>query len=194
MPKVFMPYVFIPSGSAGDSMMTREELLRAKARFPDKKIIMNTYSWANNHVHVESLQDILDGVCIEYAPHAERFNIATHVAPFAEWAYNNDKILMFLMWPLPDEDRFAYHATQYAQIIYEENLDRLPKGWMRSDKFIFCPANYTFGASNLTYVPEDAENTVLGAVKALLQKRSDLDAEPVKPYVGIINSLLLLFE
>lgn len=191
-----VPYVFIPSGSAGDSMLTREELLRAKARFPDKKIIMNTYSWVNNHVHVESVQDILDGVCIEYYPHNARFNIAAHVAPFAEWAYNNDKILMFLMPPLLDEDRFAYYATQFAQIIYEENLDRLPKGWMKSDKFIFSPANYTFGASKLTYVPEDEENTVLGAVKALLRIRPDLDAEPEpsKPYIGIINSLLLLFE
>jgi len=188
-----VPYVFIPSGSAGDSMMTRAELLRAKARFPDKKIIMNTYSWANNHVHVESVQDILDGVCIEYAPHVERFNIATHVAPFAEWAYNNDKILMFLMWPLPDEDRFAYYATQFARIIYEENVDRLPRGWMKSDKFIFSPANYTFGTSKLTYVPEDAENTVLGAAKALLLIRPELDAGPVRPRpdISYINLLLL---
>ena len=188
-----VPYVFIPGGSAGDQMLTRAELLQAKARFPNKKIIMNAYSWVNNHVHVEYLQDIVDGVCIEYYPHNSRFNIAAHVAPFAEWAYKNDKILMFLMPPLPDEDRFAYYATRFAQIIYEENLDRLPKGWMKSDKFIFSPANFTFGTSKLTYVPEDAENTVLGAVKALLYMRPELDAGPVRsrPDISYINLLLL---
>ena len=189
-----VPYLFVPDGSAGDSMLTRNELLRLKARFPDKKIIMNTYSWLHDHVHVQSVQDVLDGVCIEYFPHNARSNIVTHVAPFAEWAYTNDKVLMFLMPPLPDEDRFAYYATQMARIVHEENSDRLPKGWMKSDKFIFSPANYTFGESTLTYVPEDSGNTVLGAAKALLLLRPDLDAEPEPSNAagGAINSILLI--
>ncbi|MEA3231369.1 MAG: hypothetical protein U9Q05_06410, partial [Thermodesulfobacteriota bacterium] len=87
-----------------------------------------------------------------------------------------------------------YYATQFAQIIYEENLDRLPRGWMKSDKFIFSPANYTFGASKLAYVPEDAENTVLGAAKALLFMRPELDAGPVWPRPDISYINLLLFS
>ena len=188
-----VPYVFVLDGTAGNSMLTREELQRVRDRFADKKIIMNSHSWVEDHDHVESVKDLLDGVCIEYFPHNERFNVAAHVAPFAKWAYGNDKILMFLMPPLPDEDNFTYWVTKLAQIVYEENPD-LPKGWMKSDQFIFSPANYTFGTSSLTYVPEDAENTVLGAAKALLMMRPDLDAGPVRPDAGWINSMHLLLE
>ena len=180
-----------------DSMLTREELLRMKTRFPDKKIIMNTRSWADNRVHLETVEDVLDGVCIEYIPHNTVGNIARHVAPFAKWAHDNDKILLILMPPLPDdylEDRYVRYVTRMAQTIYDENNDVLPKGWMRNDKIIFVPANYTFGESKLTYVPEDSENSVLAAAKALLLMRASLDAAPLKPKVPntAINSLLLL--
>lgn len=188
-----VPYVFVLDGTAGNSMLTRDELQRVRDRFPDKKIIMNSHSWVQDHDHVESVKNLLDGVCIEYFPHNTRSNVAAHVAPFAKWAYGNDKILMFLMPPLPDEDNFTYWVTKLAQIVYEENPD-LPKGWMKSDQFIFSPANYTFGTSSLTYVPEDAENTVLGAAKALLMMRPDLDAGPVRPDAGWINSMHLLLE
>ena len=178
-----------------DSMLTRDEILRLRSRFPGKKIIMNTRSWIRNQAHLETVEDVLDGVCIEYIPHNTVGNIAAHVAPFARWAHENNKILLFLMPPLPDdhlEDRYVRYVTQMAQTVYDENID-LPKGWMGSDNFIFVPANYTFGQSNLSYVPETAENTVLAAVKALLQMRAQLDAEPVKPnnINAIINSLLL---
>ena len=143
-----VPYVFVLDGTAGNSMLTREELQRVRDRFSDKKIIMNSHSWVEDHDHVESVKDLLDGVCIEYFPHNERFNVAAHVAPYAKWAYDNDKILMFLMPPLPDEDNFTYWVTELARIVYEENPN-LPKGWMKSDQFIFSPANYTFGASSL---------------------------------------------
>lgn len=157
---------------------------------------MNTRSWVDNQAHLESVEDVLDGVCIEYIPHNTVGNIAKHVAPFAKWAHNNDKILLFLMPPLPDdylEDRYVKYVTRMAQTIYDENNDVLPKGWMRNEKFIFVPANYTFGESRLTYVPEDSENSVLAAAKALLLMRASLDAEPLKPKVpsAAINSLLL---
>ena len=186
-----VPYVFVIDGTAGDSMLTREELQRVNARFPDKKIIMNTHSWVANQKHVESIKDLVDGVCIEYFPHNSRFNVASHVAPFARWAYKNNKILMFLMPPLPDEDNFSYWVTELARIVYQENSD-LPKGWLKSDQFIFSPANYTFGVSSLNYVPENAENTVLGAAKALLMMRPELDAGPVIPESNVISSILLL--
>jgi hypothetical protein len=186
-----VPYVFVIDGTAGDSMLTREELQRVNARFPDKKIIMNTHSWVANQMHVESIKDLVDGVCIEYFPHNSRFNVASHVAPFARWAYKNNKILMFLMPPLPDEDNFSYWVTELARIVYQENSD-LPKGWLKSDQFIFSPANYTFGVSSLNYVPENAENTVLGAAKALLMMRPELDAGPVIPESNVISSILLL--
>ena len=173
-----IPYLFVPGGSAGDSMLTKKELQRLKERFPDKKIIMNTYSWVENHTHVKSVKDLLDGISIEYFPQNGRFNIAAHVAPFAEWAYNNDKILIFLMPPLPDPSGYAYWVTQLAQTVYDENNDKLPEGWMKSDKFIFSPANYTFGKSSLNYVPEDAKNSVLAAAKKLLLMRRELNAEP----------------
>ena len=189
-----VPYVFVLGGSAGDSMLTRDELLRVNTRFPDKKIIMNTNSWVNDHEHVESIKDLVDGICIEYIPHNTRYNVARHVAPFARWAYTNKKILMFLMPPLPDEDNFPYWVTQLARIVYEENAD-LPKGWLKSDQFIFSPANYTFGASSLKYVPENGENTVLGAAKALLLMRPELDAGPVIPGSDTLIPILpLLLE
>ena len=175
-----VPYVFVLDGSAGDSMLTRDELLRVNARFPDKKIIMNTHTWVDDKAHVESIKDLVDGICIEYFPHNAPFNVALHVAPFARWAYANKKILVFLMPPAPDETNFSEKVTRLARIVYEENKD-LPKGWLKSDQFIFSPANYTFGASSLTYVPETAANTVLGAAKALLMMRPELDAGPVDP-------------
>ena len=179
-----------------DSMLTRDEILRLRGRFPGKKIIMNTRSWIRNQDHLETVEDILDGVCIEYIPHNTVGNIAAHVAPFAKWAHDNNKILLFLMPPLPDdylEDRYVMYVKQMAQTIYDENNGDLPKGWMGNKNFIFVPANYTFGESNLSYVPEDAENTVLAAAKALLLMRSKFDEEPVQPdnINAIINSLLL---
>lgn len=182
-----------------DSMLTRSEILKLKARFPDKKIIMNTRSWTRDNAHLQTVQDVVDGVCIEFMPHNDPAYIALDVAPFAEWAFNNDKVLLFLMPPLPDdylEDRFVRYVTQSVQTIYDANIDRLPHGWMKSDKFIFVPANYTFGESKLSYVPEDAENSVLATAKAILMMRPELDAGPVRPRPAcLINSLLpLLLE
>ena len=178
-----------------DSMLTRDEIVRLRARFAGKKIIMNARSWVRNQAHLETVEDLLDGVCIEYIPHNSEGNIAAHVAPFAKWAHDNNKILLFLMPPLPDdhlEDRYVSYVTQMARIVYEENSS-LPEGWMSNENLIFVPANYTFGKSNLSYVPETAENTVLAAVKALLLMRAELDAEPIKPVNldPIINALLL---
>ncbi|MDH3693358.1 MAG: hypothetical protein OER96_02155 [Gammaproteobacteria bacterium] len=182
-----------------DSMLTRDEILQLKSRFSNKKIIMNTRSWVRNSAHLQTVADVLDGVCIEYIPNNTPGNIALHVAPFAEWAHNNDKILMFLMPPLPDdhlEDRFVRVVTRMAQTIYDENINRLPKGWMNNENLIFVPANYTFGESNLDYVPEDAESSVLAAAKALLLMRPELDAGPVQPTQknNLIAPLLLLLE
>ena len=189
-----VPYVFVLDGSAGDSMLTRDELRRVNARFPDKKIIMNTHTWVDDKAHVESIKDLVDGICIEYFPHNAPFNVARHVAPFARWAYTNKKILVFLMPPAPDETNFSEKVTRLARIVYEENSD-LPKGWLKSDQFIFSPANYTFGASSLTYVPETAENTVLGAARALLLMRPELDAGPVIPGSDTLIPILpLLLE
>jgi len=194
-----VPYVFVIDGTAGDSMLTREELERVKARFPDKKIIMNAHSWVDDGAHVQAVQDVLDGVSIEYIPHNSPYNIARHVAPFAEWAHTNDKILMFLMPPLPDdylEDRFVRYVKQLAQIVHDENSSRLPQGWMKSSRYIFAPSNYTFGESRLSYVPEDAPNTVLAAARALLLMRPQLDAGPVWPRAdnSWLNSILLLLD
>jgi hypothetical protein len=180
-----------------DSMLTRGEILRLKERFPGKKIIMNTRSWTRNNAHLQTVQDVVDGVCIEFMPHNAPAYIALDVAPFAEWAHNNNKILLFLMPPLPDdylEDRFVRYVTQAVQTIYDENINRLPHGWMKNENFIFVPANYTFGESKLAYIPEDAENSVLAAAKALLLMRPGLDAGPVrpKPDTRSINSILPL--
>ena len=180
-----------------DSMLTRDEILRLKANFPGKKIIMNTRSWMRNKAHLARVEDVVDGVCIEFMPINTAAYVEQDVAPFAEWAYNNDKILMFLMPPTPEdylEDRFVNAVTRSAQAIFDANVDRLPHGWMKSDKLIFVPANYSWDVSRLPYVPEDAENSVLAAAKSLLMMRPQLDAGPVRPNVGIgsVNQLLLL--
>ena len=180
-----------------DSMLTRDEILRLRSRFQGQKIIMNTRSWEQNQAHLKTVEDILDGVCIEYIPHNSVGNIIKHVAPFAKWAHENDKILLFLMPPLPDdhlEDRYVRYVTRMAQTIYDEYKNTLPKGWMNNEKFIFVPANYTFGESMLTYVPETAENSVLAAARALLLMRPELDAVtiPPKPDTTSFNSILLL--
>ena len=173
-----------------DSMLTRDEILRLKERFPDKKIIMNTRSWTRNEKHLKTVEDVLDGVCIEFMPQNAPVYIKFDVAPFGEWAHNNDKILLLLMPPLPDdylEDRFVKAVTRSAQAIYDANLNRLPHGWMKNDKIIFAPANYTWGESKLPYISEDAENTVLAAAKALLLMRPELDAGPVRPGVATVH-------
>lgn len=180
-----------------DSMLTRSEILRLKERFPDKKIIMNTRSWTRNEEHLLTVQDVVDGVCIEFMPHNSATYIEIDVAPFAEWAHNNKKDLLFLMPPLPDdylEDRFVKAVTESVQAIYDANVDRLPHGWMESNRFIFVPANYSWEESKLPYVPEDAKNSVLAAAKALLQMRPELDAGPVrpKPDTNGLNSMLFL--
>lgn len=178
-----------------DSMLTYDEIMRLRSRFPGKKIIMNTRSWVRNQAHLETVEDVLDGVCIEYIPNNSVENIAAHVAPFAKWAHEHDKILLFLMPPLPDdhlEDRYVRYVTRLARTVYEENID-LPEGWMASDNFIFVPANYTFGKSNLSYVPETAKNTVLAAARVLLEMRAELDAGPAEEVNihAIINAILL---
>jgi len=172
-----------------DSMLTRAEILRLKNRFPDKKIIMNTRSWVRN-------------LTIEYIPHNTVGNIALHVAPFAKWAHDNNKILLFLMPPLPDdylEDRYVRYVKRLVQTVYDENKDLLPAGWFDNENFIFVPANYTFGESKLAYVPEDSENSVLAAAKQLLLMRSSFSSKPVvqKPpaETNIVNTILpLLLE
>ena len=174
-----VPYLFSINEQHQDGMLTRSEIVRLKKRFPDKKIIMIARSWERDQDHIRSVQDVVDGVCIEYIPHNMPINIKKHVAPFAEWAYKQDKTLIFLMPPLPDdylEDRFVRYVKALAQTVYDANKDKLPKGWMKSDKFIFAPANYTYGTSQLPYVTEDSRNSVLAAAKALLLMRPQLDA------------------
>ncbi len=180
-----------------DSMLTRDEVLRLKQNFPGKKIIMNTRSWMRNKDHLQRVEDVVDGVCIEFMPINTAAYVEQDVAPFAEWAYNNDKILLFLMPPTPEDhlgNRFVNAVTRSAQAIYDANKNKLPHGWMKSDQFIFVPANYSWDVSGLSYIPEDAENSVLAAAKGLLMMRPQLDAGPVRPNVGIgsINQLLLL--
>ncbi len=190
-----VPYLFVPGGSAGSSMLTRAELLEVKALFPDKKIIMNTYSWVNNNTHVKAVKDLIDGISIEYLPQDVQTNIVTHVAPFAEWAYNNDKILIFLMppFPVPNQGGYVDAVTRLAQIVYDENNSKLPKGWMKSDKFIFSPANYTStGSSSLNYISEDSENSVLAAAKQLLLMRPELDAELDPELSDVVYGLQVL--
>lgn len=168
-----------------DSMLTRDEILRLKSRFPDKKIIMNTRSWVRNHDHFEKVQDVLDAVCIEFMPHNTPDTIAVDVAPFAVWAHENNKVLLLLMPPTPDdyldEDRFVEVVSRSAQAIYDANVNLLPKGWMKSDNIIFAPSNYSWDTHHLSYVPEDAKNTVLAAIKSLFMMRPQLDAGPVFP-------------
>ena len=59
-----VPYVFVLDGSAGDSMLTRDELRRVNARFPDKKIIMNTHTCVDYKANYESIKELVDGKCI----------------------------------------------------------------------------------------------------------------------------------
>jgi len=182
-----VPYLFSINEQHQDGMLTRSEIIRLKKRFPDKKIIMIARSWERDQDHVRSVQDVVDGVCIEYIPHNLPINITKHVAPFAEWAYHQNKTLIFLMPPLPDdylEDRFVRYVKALARTVYEANKNKLPTGWMKSDKFIFAPANYTFGTSKLPYVTENAKNSVLAAAKGLLLMRPQLDAEPDKENAG----------
>ena len=181
-----------------DSMLTRDEILRLKTRFPNKKIIMNTRSWTRDNGHLQNVQDVVDGVCIEFMPHNTAAYIAKDVAPFCVWAHEHNKILLLLMPPLPDdylEDRYVKAVTQAARAIYDANVTRLPHGWMKNNNFIFVPANYTWETSGLSYVPEDARNTILAAAKSLLLMRPELDAGPVAPasasHLPAIMSLLL---
>lgn len=168
-----------------DSMLTRDEILRLKQRFPDKKIIMNTRSWTRDSAHFATVQDILDAVCIEFMPHNTPDNVAGDVAPFAVWAHKNNKVLLLLMPPTPDdylgEDTFVKVVTRSAQAIYDANVDILPKGWMKSDNIIFAPSNYSWYPHHLGYVPEDAKNSVLAAVKSLMKMRPQLDAGSAFP-------------
>ena len=181
-----------------DSMLTGEEILRLKRRFPEKKIIMNTRSWTRDSPHIKRVEDVVDGVCIEFMPHNTAEYIAKDVAPFGVWAHETGKILLLLMPPLPDdylEDRFVRVVTQAAQAIYDANIDQLPSDWMKSDKIIFVPANYTWGTSRLSYVPEDAKNSVLAAAKSLLLMRPALGAGPVSPFsLSLPPFLHLLLE
>lgn len=184
------PYLLILNEANQNSVMTRSELLAVKSRFPDKTVVMNTRSWEDDGAHVQSLVDVLDGVCIEYIPTNVPFNIDKHVAPFFEWAVNNNKVIMFLMPPQPDD----YSGTRYidgvataVQTIYNYNRNRLPKGWMKSSKIFFIPANYTFGASQIPYVPETGANTILATMKKLMDMRPLLDADPDPPEPGSQN-------
>lgn len=179
-----------------DSMLTRDEILRLKARFPNKKIIMNTRAWTRDKAHLQKVEDVLDGVTIEFIPQDPAY-INFDVAPFAEWAHNNDKILLLLMPPQPDYfsgDKYVKAVTESVQEIYDANVNRLPHGWMKSDKIIFIPANYSWVQSQLTYVPEDAENSVLAAAKQLLLMRPALDAGPVRPAASSLSSIFLLLN
>ena len=194
-----VPYLFSINEQHQDGMLSRSEIIRLKTRFPDKKIIMIARSWEQDQDHVRSVQDVVDGVCIEYIPHNDPSNIRKHVAPFAEWAYRNDKTLIFLMPPLPDdykEDRFVRYVKALAQTVYDVNNNKLPKGWMKSDRFIFAPANYTYGTSQLPYVTENARNSVLAAARALLLMRPQLDAGPIRPTPknSWLSSIMLLLN
>lgn len=183
-----------------DSMLTRDEILRLKARFPGKKIIMNTRSWQRNGAYLSNIVDVVDGICVEFMPHNTSEYISFDVAPFAAWAIQNDKDLLFLMPPLPDdhlEDRFVRVIKNAAQTIYDANKNILPHGWMSSNRIIFAPANYTWtGVSYIPYVPEDAKNSVLAAAKALLKMRPQLDAgteaTTQAPVIAPLIQLLLL--
>lgn len=141
---------------------------------------MNARTWKDDGAHVQSLTDVLDGICIEYIPTNNAYNIKKHVAPFFEWAHNNDKIIFFLMPPQPNDHigtRYVDGVKQAAQAIYDYNKTRLPKGWMASNKIMFIPANYTFGVSHIPYIPETGTNTILASAKALMDMRSELDAD-----------------
>jgi len=181
------PYLLVLNEANPGSVMTRSELLGVKNSYPNKTIIMNTRSWENDGAHVQSLTDVLDGVCIEYIPTNTPYNIDKHVSPFFEWAVNNNKIIMFLMPPQPDDymgTRWVDGVTTAVQTIYNYNKTRLPKGWMKSNKIFFMPSNYTFGASQIPYVSENSSNSVLASIKALIDMRPQLDADPGSPGSG----------
>jgi len=192
------PYLLILDESNSSSTMTRDKLLAVEARFPDKTIIMNARSWPDDGGLVESLVDVLDGVCIEYIPTNNPYNINKHVSPFFEWAMKNDKIVMFLMPPQPND----YIGTRYidgvktaVRTIFDYNKNRLPEGWMGSDKIFFLPANYTFGESRIHYVPETAANTILATAKALMDMRPEFDADGSGNSAGnIVPPLSLLLK
>ena len=167
-----------------DSMLTEDEILQLKSRFAGSTVLMNTRSWTRNQAHLESVQDALDGICVEFMANNSADAIAQEVAPFAVWAHNHDKDLLILMPPLPTDhidERYVKAVTQFAQAMYDANLGLLPPDWMARDRILFAPANYTFGASQLPYVPEDGVNTVLAAAKQLLEMRPQLGAGPVIP-------------
>lgn len=77
--------------------------------------------------------------------------------------------------------RFVRVGSRSAQAIYDANVNLLPKGWMKSDNIIFAPSNYSWDTHHLSYVPEDAKNTVLAAIKTLFAMRPQLDAGPMYP-------------
>jgi hypothetical protein len=167
-----------------DSMLTRDEILQLKTRFAGSTVLMNTRAWTRNQAHLETVEDVLDGICIEFMANNGPAAIAQEVAPFAVWAHNHDKDLLVLMPPLPTDSidtRYVDAVTQFAQSMYDANVNLLPPDWMARDKILFAPANYTFGASSLAYVPEDGQNTVLAAAKQLLEMRPQLGAGPVIP-------------
>lgn len=182
-----IPYVFVLDEVNLDSMLTRAQIIRLKARFAGKTVIMNTRSWTRDKDWLAGVTDVLDAVCIEFMPHNTPAYIAKDVAPYAVWAHNHNKILMLLMPPLPDDyldDRFVKAVKGAAQAIYDANKSILPKGWMKNANIIFVPANYTWtapGSNRLAYVPEDSRNSVLAAAKALFMMRPQLDAGPLFP-------------
>jgi hypothetical protein len=185
-----------------DSMLTRDEILLLKQRFPNKKIIMNARAWTRDSAHFEKVQDILDAVCIEFMPHNSPYVVGEDVAPFAAWAYKNNKVVLLLMPPMPEdylgEDTFVKVVTRSAQAIYDANVNILPKGWMKSDKIIFAPSNYSWSPHHLPYVSEDAKNSVLAAVKSLMAMRPQLDAGPafpgLKPEVRLPQAINFLLQ
>ncbi len=190
-----VPYVFSINEAHQDGMLSRDEIINLKNRFPAKKIIMIARSWVRDQDHVQAVADVVDGVCIEYIPSNVPYNIARHVAPFAGWAWSHDKILLFLMPPQPDDyqsDRYVRAVKQLAQVVYNENKGILPHGWLQSDRFIFVPANYTYGESRIPYVTEDSTNSILAAAKALLMMRPSLDAGPVRPAGRALPPVFLL--
>ncbi len=173
-----------------DSMLTRDEILKVKGRFPKSTLLMNTRSWTRNRVYLESVQDVLQGITIEFMANSTPDVVAKEVAPFAVWAHKLDKHLMILLPPMPTDnldDRYVKSVTTFAQALYDANRTLLPAGWMARNKILFAPANYTWATSLLTYIPEDGKNTVLAAAKQLLAMRAKLEASPAPPDAGVID-------
>ncbi len=192
------PYLLILDESNSSSTMTRDKLLAVEAHFPDKTIIMNARSWKKDGGLIRSLEDVLDGVCIEYIPTNAPYNINEHVSPFFEWAVHNNKIIMFLMPPQPNDyidTRYIDGVQTAVRTIFNYHKNRLPKGWMSSNKILFLPANYTFGESHIHYVPETASNTILATAKALMDMRTELEADGSEDSAGnIVPPLFLLLD